>query len=81
MRCLPLIQPNRTGDVIDVSAPSGKVPLIGSGEVEAWVVEHCQCGVSAHLDDAGRFVLTFDVAAEAEASHARWIAPDPHDQQ
>jgi hypothetical protein len=60
-------------DAVDVAIPPDKVALIGSKQCEMWVVEHCLHGVAGCLDDAGRFVLTFDVAAEAEAFRGRWL--------
>jgi hypothetical protein len=53
--------------------PAAKVPLISSEECGAWPAEHCQHGVAGYLDEAGRFVLRFDVAAEAEAFRDRWL--------
>jgi hypothetical protein len=53
--------------------PADKLATVQSKECEAWVVEHCPHGVAGHVDDAGQFVLSFDVPAEAEAFRARWL--------
>jgi hypothetical protein len=56
-----------------LSIPADKVAVVQSEECAAWAVEHCLHGVAGCLDDAGRFVLTFDVAAEADAFRERWL--------
>jgi hypothetical protein len=53
--------------------PACKVAVVQSEECAAWAVENCLHGVAGCLDDAGRFVLTFEVAAEAEAFEERWL--------
>lgn len=50
-----------------------KVEVVQSEECAAWAVEHVRHGVAGCLDDAGQFILTFDVSAEAEAFRARWL--------
>jgi hypothetical protein len=56
--------------------PADKVAVVQSEECAAWAVEHCLHGVAGCLDEAGRFVLAFDVAAEAEAFRERWLVSD-----
>jgi hypothetical protein len=53
--------------------PADRIGTVQSEECAAWVVDHCPHGVAGRVDDAGRFVLTFDVPAEAEAFRARWL--------
>jgi hypothetical protein len=57
----------------DILIPADKVLAIQSEECAAWAVEHVRHGIAGHLDEAGRFVLTFDVAAEADAFRERWL--------
>jgi hypothetical protein len=53
--------------------PADKLDTAQSEECAAWAVEHCLHGVAGCLDEADRFVLTFNVAAEAEAFRSRWL--------
>ena len=62
------------GEQTSLTIPSDKVALISSEECGAWAVEHCRRGVVGHVDSAGRYVLTFGDAGEAEAFRVRWLA-------
>jgi hypothetical protein len=53
--------------------PADKLDVVQSEECAAWAVENCLHGVAGCLDEGGRFVLTFDVATEAEAFRDRWL--------
>jgi hypothetical protein len=55
-----------------LTIPADKV-AVQSEECAAGAVDHVRRGVAGCFDEAGRFVLTFDVAAEADAFRGRWL--------